>query len=600
MKWGKFFTGFLILVLCLVALVEARFLGRLALGCSIHFARSGYNYEQLVQRFAGRTFETVNAAREFLPPSAIVELSNGKQNINKVALRYKFYPIKVGAHGGYFLDWDKTLTATPPGWKVEKLPTGVNLYAKTGTDFVRPHEEAKTNQGWAFLVFMGMLVCQLCVGRFFLDFLLGRGGRGIWFWANSYLAGYFVLTGVLWIFMLTGGRLGRAEILTLWVGLGIFVYLFRFLRKGKIIHDMDAIVGIQKQEFNLWSSLIQIVFLFIVVQVLAVVSQVPVNDWDGMSHWVLKAKIFFYEQRLNFQDTHNNAYPLLWPLGVAVPFVLAGIDFDIFAQWQSGFFFLVFMIQFIAGLTILRVKRWLIYFMGTFYVLITFREPGSIDRLLYYINANAENIFMAYITAALVALLVWWRAGEDTARRGFLKLSIGFLVALSLIKLEGMVAAVCLLLTCAWLFRKKLSWQDRVWVAGGCILSTILPLAWAKWNFSHGFVSVVSHLQHGVSVGNILPQLILFCQSSGVNLMVIIFLLWGALIGVYGRDRGWSAEEKFLGIVFLLLFGFSALSTIGWPAEDARGIFREVFPRLFFHATPALVFLWASRVHRED
>ena len=593
----KIFAILVVVVAVGLGINEALFLTSRAFFHSAVFAKAKYNYTNLVN-WTLKSESTAVAARHLLPPGSTVEFSPGKWDINKIAMRYLLYPIRVQDNAGYFLDWDKTIKTLPPGWQERTLRTGIRIYAKEGYSFLKPLSvSAQRSQVFAFLLFGTMSLFQLFVGRCLLTVILGSKGKGSLFMAHSYLLGYFVLTAAIWIFLLLGGRLGPIEISVLWLVIGSLAYVFMRAREPLFQDREIVIAGLKKRDQGIWLSLARLGFILTAGQLLAIIFQVPLIDWDGMSHWVMKSKVFFYENRLAFDYTHNNSYPLLWSLGVAVPFVLWGEVFDPFAQWLTGIFFLTFMVQLVNGFRILEVKERYVYLLGIFYLVFTFRDPLQFLRDYYYIFANAENIFMAYFSAMLTAMVIW---AEDPSRagvhKGFLKVAVLSGVALSLVKLEGSVTALCLVAAAlVWTWR-TLTPSDGKWLTGGALISVLLPGGWMAWLHARGYASALSHFREGITADKIVMQASLVGQNILTNNMLLIFLMAFACIFVFGNGQGWKRIEKFLLLLFVLLLSFSAVSSLGWPKAQTKDIFAEVFPRLFFHATPVLVFLWASRM----
>jgi len=266
---------------------------------------------------------------------------------------------------------------------------------------------------------------------------------------------------------------------------------------------------------------------------------------------------------------------------------------DLFAQWLTRLFFLVFMVQLVYGLKIVGIKPGFSCCVMIVYVAFTFRDPLQFYRDLYYMYANAENVFMAYLTATIVAAVVWLRVQPQ---ENSLAMVVIFAVALGLIKLEGAIAAVFLLLLLLVLGRKELTPSKWAGLLGGIGLAVALPASWMYWIAGHGFEKKLSHLATGVTPAKFFQQVVLIGQNILLNNMVILFLLVGLSLLLFGTARKWERTEKFLLGAFLFLLVFSAFSSIGWPADKVKDIFSEVFPRLFLHATPALVLLWASRL----
>ena len=590
----RLLAGILVLGMAVIGIKEFIFLSERALYHTRYFVKSGGNYDRFIYKYL-RSPATALMVRELLPPDAVVEVS-GSLDVDRVAMRYLLFPAQVKDRGDYLLDWGNRIKTVPTGWQVRRLYTGVSLYAKEGHGFVRNALGKRvTTQGWVLFVFAGVLVWQVFVGYCWLTFFNVGRNLGRWsFWANCFLLGYFVLTGAAWLFLAGGGTWDRLSLLLLWLFCLSVSWLALRSKTYRSVAWPKRMAEPARSAVLKWpTTLARYGFFLAVGQILAIIYQLPLSDWDGMSHWILKAKVFYYAQGLDLSYTHNNGYPLLWTLGPASLFVLSGGVFDAFAKWQSGIFFLAFVIQLQSGLKILGIQdRWR-YLLGIFFLVLTFRDPLQQVRDYYYIFANAENIFMAYSTAVVVLIVSWLWAPTDKSP---LRLGVFFALALALVKLEGAVTAVILLSAALVWGRRSLTRVDWYGVIGGLIVCVGLPLAWGRWVEAHSFSLGLSHFQGRVDAGKFLWQLSLIGQVVLTNNMLLIFLLAAGLLFVYGENRSWRREEKFLWLVFLSLSGFSAFSTLGWSADRTKYIFQEVFPRLFLHAVPALMFLWASRM----
>jgi len=371
------------------------------------------------------------------------------------------------------------------------------------------------------------------------------------------------------------------------------VYFFRFfvllILSGIVIiipRKNQKAVYISRGDSRL-SLLIRMIWLIPVAIIFLFTIYYPVGDWDGMSHWIMKSKVMYYYQGLNFEYTHHNVYPILWPLNVAVQFVLAGGMFDVPAKWTSGALFLVFFAQLVEGLRILNITLRKALPVAVLLILVAFQDIFKVYYMKNFINANAENIFLAFLTATVVMLLLWFRDGKLRS----LVLAGVMSVGLGLAKFEGWVAVICILIS-LFMVRNKIR---EKWPLLIFLLGILLPLLWAVWIQTHGFLHNFSHYTDAPTLRKLIFLLKTEFLVSVRHNMTILFYASIVYMLLFGKKGPLIDSEKFLIVLSGLLIGFDCFVNISLtPEQISRGI-PEAFPRLFLHAMPSYFLFWSSR-----
>ena len=525
--------------------------------------------------------------RKVLPPEAVIELSHPELSMATVSLRYLIYPIRIAKEGGFLLYQKGDQPIPPLDWDGYRISDEYSIYAKPGHAFVArpiPFPSYRIEKAILWVFFFGLI--NLLAGNFCLRLLcLEPRDLGLMFFgALSYLLGYLLLTGLLWVFLLLGGLLTRTTVLLLW---GTVVGLLAWMRSK--VPQSSCAKGVP-WEWQ-WNFVVDVFMFFLAGAVFTIAVTRPVVDWDGLSHWIMKAKVFTYVQGLNFDYTHHNIYPILWPLNIAAQFVVAGEMFDALAQWTSGLFLVVFLIQFQKGLTFYVPRPYRALIMVAFllaFLNVPGREGGTFQN---FVKANAENMLLAFIGAMTTVFLAWLRTRKISYL--FLAMALGMGVTLS--KLEGGIIFF-IALSGIWLCDrgKKFPLTEKlIFTAGGMIL--LLPLGWMKWVEFHGFGSGMIHTQTGINLEKT-SWLLLINFHYLISCMVIYVCLGLFIYFLFFPKKSWDNEQVFLALLGMGMVVFSFFANIGLPLEEIKTMFPEAFPRLFLHAVPVVTLFCVSRV----
>lgn len=559
------------------------------------FARRGFDYDRLrrEQAFAGAALK----AREILPPGSDVSIPFKSRGFSYVIWRYFLFPHRIVENSDFHLDGRNRNPGGAEAWIQVPLTDKVSLYARPHvTGALVPVSSASPPLP---IVLIGALFClgyNILIGVIMLRAMgvaWQEWGR-LWYYATAYLLGLLFSTAVLWIFMLLGANLSRGVVLGTWAALG-FLLLGLSRRPGfPVPEGPGAPIGQNRRE-GCAAPVLGGLVVAAAAGVFFITVSTGVFDWDGMSHWILKSKTMYYYQQWNFQDTHLNSYPLLWPLHIAAQFALLGGMPDELAKWTSAFCFLSFVIQVSKSLQILGLKPASRYFVLLFYIVSAFHDFTKPWWYVHFTFANAENLFLAFWGGVLTVMLAWM---NDKTRKSYLWLALILMTGLNLSKLEGMAATGVLGVTMAVLFRRTLmSERAGAWL-WAVFLSIGLPLGWMRW-VSGQEGATLTHLKEGVSAVKALQLFLINIKNFCSNNMPVYALILGLYIFVFRKRFRWLEPEVFLGLVSAGMVIFVWVAHLGTPLESLSDISPEVFPRLFLHATPPLLLLFASRIAQQ-
>lgn len=592
------FLWCLILPVFCVTLAGGWFLARKTYISTKIFAQSGFNYEHL--RRQQPSVRAALKARAILPQGADASTSFRSKGFSYVIWRYFLFPHRIVDVSDFHLDGRNRPPGEPAEWIEIPLTDTVSLYTRPWMagaliPAVSPSPSLPVVL-IAVLLFSGY---NILTGVFMLRALgvaVKEWGR-LWYYATSYLLGFMLPTAVIWILMLFGVPLSRSVVSGTWALLGILlVWLSRrlvFFKEGEtrlVSTGPGRTAGFATPVLGgLVAAAAAGVFMITV--------STGVFDWDGMSHWILKSKTLYYYQHLNFEYTHLNSYPLLWPLNIASQFALLDGMYDELAKWTSALCFLVFVIQVLKALQLLGLKPAWRYSVLLFYLVSVCHDFTKPWWYVHFTFANAENLFLAFWAGALTVVLAWMNAKDQ---KRYLWLALILLTGLNLSKLEGMVATGILGAAMVLLFRKMLmSERAGAWI-GAVFLSIGLPLSWMHWvSCRGGDSSALTHLKEGVSAGKILQLLKINAKNFCSNNMPVYSLLAGFYVFVFRKKLRWTEPEVFLGLVSAGMVIFVWVAHMGTPLESLSEIPPEVFPRLFVHATPPLLLFFSSRIARQ-
>ncbi len=583
----------LFLVLCLQG---GWFLARKVYISAKMFADAGLDYDTL--RRQSEVSLAALRTRELLPPRADVSLPPSQRTLSKVLITYLLFPHRIVESSHYLLDWNQRVTVYPPGW--ERIPLTSNIFLYVHGKEVKPLSPSPYPK-LPLAVLLPGVVCffayNVLLGSFVLQALHIARCRydDAWYYMTSYLLGYVVSTTMIWLLLLAGMKLTAGSVLFCWGTLCVLAGWIpcwqRTSREKQILQSQDN-VATQGKILTAVTGWI----LFLVLSAIFVVAvSSGVSDWDGMSHWILKSKVFYYYQGLRFDATHLNSYPLLWPLNIACQFVLMGGMFDELAKWTAGFFFLAFVVQLEKSLQYLGLKTHWRRLILVFYVVSAFHDILKPWWYVHFVFANAENMFLA-LWAAVLTLVIRWV--KDKKQTNALWLALIFMAGLNLTKVEGMVATGILGVVMSVLFRREIFCRKgrlSLWL---CLafLSLAVPVGWWQWLKWQGYSPSFSHMQEGLSLVKLFLLFKINLKHSFVNNMPILTLLLGIYVLVFRRASRWSESDILLGLISAGMIFFTWGAHIGYSSDEMKVIPPEVFIRLFLHATPPLVLFFSSRL----
>ena len=584
----------LVLILASLTVSGSWFLCKKAYISAKIFAQSGFDYDQLRrnQKLIGAALK----ARDILPPEAGVRIPFKRRGLSYVILQYSLFPHRITETSEFYLDGINRFPGNPSQWVQIPLSADASLYVRPDAvkRLLSPNASALPLPLLlvAALFFAGY---NIVTGGFMLKALglgLKEWGR-LWYYVTAYLVGYFLSTALIWILMMLGMRLSPGSVLFVWGALAMLLGLpVSWSVEPREPVPPDRTGGLQAGGLllaGLLSAATAGVFI-------ATVST-GVFDWDGMSHWILKSKTVYHYQWLNFEHTHLNIYPLLWPLNIACQFAVLGGMHDELAKWTAGFCFIVFVVQILKALQVLGLRPAARYFAVLFFVVSAFHDLTKPWWYVQFTFANAENLFLAFWSALLTVVLAWIR-NKDRSR--YLWLAFILMAGLNLTKLEGMVATGILILTMLLLYRKIFfSPRAGTWLLA-VFLSIGLPLGWMQWIHWQGFPSALAHFKEGLSLGKFMQLLRLNTRNYFSNNLPVYSLVLGFYVFAFRKLSRWLEPEIFLGIVSAGMVLFVWVAHSGSTAQDLSDIPPEVFPRLFLHAAPPLLLLFASRIARQS
>jgi hypothetical protein len=557
----------------------------------VHFQQAQGRYHKL--RTTIPIWEKALRAKAMIPPGAAVQTSFQGLSLEQVAVRYILYPLQISKDWDYFIDFHSSISTADPSWQSYSLTDNITIFAKAGQSPLLSYPMQTIPSRNPLPVFLSVLLWTTANGFLTLRcihipiFPMDR----IWYLAASYATGFLLTTGVLWIALLLGYPLVPTTIMSIWAGLFLLLTWIRVCQGATFPPTPIANPESRQQSSYQEAGAPCILFLAVIFLCVMSITLKPVISWDAMSHWVLKAHVLFYHQTLDFADTHHNYYPILWPLHIAAQFILTGQAMDEIAQWLTGTFFLCFLGLLKGGLhqwgiSIRQQAIFLLMFIAFFY------------HELFFGVATAENGYLLFFTATTTSLLRWHHSSHRRAN-GELVLALLFGVGLSLFKLEGALTSILISLSLLLLYS---NWQQPhrgAWILiGGFFASAGLAVLWIIWIKHHNFYQPIVHFQETFS----LPKLFIMIKTLGK--IFLQYHLWIILLLAFfyrrhfPNSRPWDMRERFLLYISFGLLAFSSFANAGWPAYRLETLMMESFPRLFYHALPALFLLWSSRTFR--
>jgi len=555
------------------------------------FKAAGWNYEERRRDF--KDAAPLMDLRAILPDGAVVQPPLNGNRITFVAARYILYPVPVLEEGKYLIDF-KGDVVFPLEGHIVSFPDHAWAYAPPGSSFLQARGPAR-----AFSVFQAaswsliFILFQWLLGAAFLDmFGFPPCRQTLLFYPGlSYLTGYLFFTVSLWLFYLAArGEFVFDLLLVSGVALAGTVFI---MHRGIIPKVMKRLVsgchaaGCCPAPRTLWPG---VLLGAVTACIISMTISTPVIDWDGMSHWILKAKIIAHQNQMDFSFTHNNYYPLLWPLNIAAQFVVSGGLYDALAQWTSAALFFVFAGALVNALESLSAGKRAARLMTALFVVLSFRVPLGDGQWFYnYRQANAENLFLAFLAGLLLMMIRWFNSRETR----YLAMAVVLGTGLVLTKLEGAVAVAAAMVPVWGLSRRLKITRKEFCLFMLLTLSMALPLLWILWVNGHGYGESMLHVRSGLTWG----KMMLLTQRISGYVFIVLGLLAAGIALVSSVRKPWPARDVFLAAQAAGLLGFSVFAISGWPEAKLKTTSLEVFQRLFLHAAPAIVLFCVSRFY---
>ena len=548
-----------------------------------------WDFNQIQQNYH-RIFQVSAEIQTHIPIGKNINISFNHDSIEWITARYALYPHELDPKAAYQISYpgqDSDQYSTSPS---RRLPSGALVFAPDNSfhkHWGQEKTESPINPWIPLAVLLLTVSLNTATGYLFLRALgvSAQEGGQLWFLGTSCLAGSTLHSMSVWSLLLFSVPLKRELILGAWLIWLIILSLFNGLTKrypdhiGRMIREEER----GKKSHFPWA--VGLGCGLLMASAVILIALTPLSDWDALSKWVLKAKVLFFEQKLDFHYTHNNYYPLLWPIIIATQFVLEGKVVDMTSQWLSAVYFLLFMTQIWGGLKISKIPR-----EQCFYILSVFLSIFFSYRIMA--TANAENMFLAVTAATIAAVTAWFKYPNQN---GYGRLACFLMGSLCLVKFEGVVT-VCLLvagviLTLKKTVLKKTNFPFSIWI----LVALVLPLLWIKWTQTHGYMDSIVHFQEGGLTQKI-PFLI---KTNGARFLLSPFFTLLIILRVFStfrpNKRAWTMEEKWHlwswgGLMIFCFFG-----NAGQTFSEIQLSGTDAFIRLFLHTTPSVTLLIATR-----
>ena len=159
---------------------------------------------------------------------------------------------------------------------------------------------------------------------------------------------------------------------------------------------------------------------------------------------------------------------------------------------------------------------------------------------------------------------------------------------LCLAKFEGFVSIVFVLIWFLFFNTKKTSMPSLLF------LILLLPLLWILWVNAHSANVEMIHF-HSMKIS--LEKLFILCTLSftalSQNFLILSYAVAFLFLLPFIYSSKWTSSEKFLGFVSIGMVLFSNFANITMPVHSIPSLFATNQLRLFQHATPSLILLWA-------
>lgn len=537
-------------------------------------------------------FREVQAASALIPSGASVTYrKDNVRMIDVIAIRYALYPVRVADQAQYVLDLTGDRVAGSD-WTVKTLFNDAKLYAQPGYPFLNPQHKAKRSRIVEFAVFLLVSVVISLTGSNFLRAIgIGSAVLGrVWFLGTAYLTGFVVFNWAFWICLMVGVLLDLPVVL----GVVTIVFVISMVSKRMSPKERSEDAGTSiniKHNKSSWPQPVLFAMrsltAFVLIMVVLLICAIPLTVWDEMLMWVLKAKMIFYDGRIDFHylDVTHVYYPNLWPLHIHIFFKAVGGCYSEVLKWVSASVFLAFVSQIMGALRSLNFKSLLSGFAVSVYLLVFMN--------FIFFTALPENIFYALSLCMVAALVLWLR---DVKKTRFLLLAAVMAFGLSGVKFEGglliFAVGVCAALAGLLSGLSLKSLPGLLWL----LVPGAVPWLWTVWLKQHGYPYSIYHFANPPVLENISAITVVVLRSLSQWENILLLSIMSGVFITAGNRRPWDVAERFLALTVLVFVGFSVSSVIFWPANDIALYFPEVLDRLFLRAAPFVMLFWAGRV----
>lgn len=534
-------------------------------------------------------------AKKNIPTGACVESSFPKAGPipTSVFFRYQLFELKIkdnwlyafnstqnACNGRFFIDLDQSFRG--PFKREIALAAGAKIFV-----LEEPSSRTLVPQGSAsairvlavFLMFNGL---TLITGIFiFFGFFPKNIGMGLWgVLSTSFLLGFAGITMLFWMMSLLGISLSQPLIVSVLLAFLVSGYFFMKLQGGQIsiVHKVSKS---SLTEMVLSIGIVAVLFFFVLYTI-----SFPICIWDEVYIWLLKAKMFFVQRGLIFDYTEytNNYYPVIWPLNLALQYILADGHYDQMAKWTSGLFFLCLAGQLNLIARSLRLSR-----RDSMLVVLIFLV--GFNHWTFF-TALPENIHIAF-TAMVIAFFIAWLDKKNSTCK---VIALIALLTVSGIKFEGFLTGIFIFV--AYVLSAPDFNKMRKDLAGAMpFLTTILVYGgWLAWVSFNQIPFKIFHLHGAPSLANFaaLFKMVASFMRADPGIFIIVLVAFTVPF-VTGVQRPWSRGEKALLIFCSCLIVFDLTAGICWPHREFVTYYPEVLTRLFSRTTLFLLVLWMSR-----
>lgn len=550
------------------------------------FINAQGNFQQL--RLSDPIHRSAYIIKKILPPDAKLSMSPKNWTYTRCKARYALYPLELTHPKDWnaFLDMDRQMNDPTAGLNTLAISNTVRLFVNPEVALNRSATIPQKYPGlYIFVVFLCLTAIHIFTGILFLTLLkimptpLGK----IYFLSTSYLSGFAILTLSTWGFIIAGGHFHPLSIGGLW---GMLIITLGMLTRKQLLSTVRSLMAPDihggKNANHLIADIFQIIGILLILNIVLTTALRPVWSWDAMSHWIMKSQVIFHHKGFNFNYTHSNYYPLIWPLNVSLHYLFTGGIYDELAKWISSLLFLSFIGQLMGGLRLIKLDQTAIWILiSAFLACLTTWTMTS---------AYAENALNAYLTAVLVAIIAQLNKKNAAHSGSFLPLITLLALGLSAAKLEGAAANVMIAVVIISCGRKPFQ-NKHYWINGVCIISTcLIPFLWSFWLKQNGYFSEIYHLNNPLSLAKIQLTLSILMKTVWhvYDWRIFLFLGLFLIVTILAHLRKQEDTGKFLLRTAWALLVFTVIAFSRWKASEIPQQ-ADTVVRIFSHALPAMM-----------